>query len=68
MIYQEGLREYMLFQEGFREYMIFQEGFREYIIFQEGFREYMMDLWNLADWLTNVCFINWIVLRKQTLR
>jgi len=34
---------------------------------KEGLKEYILDLWNLADWFTNFCFINWIVLRWITL-
>ena len=29
----------------------------------QGLSEYVTDLWNLADWFTNGCFISWIILR-----
>ena len=29
----------------------------------QGLAEYLSDLWNLADWFTNTCFISWIILR-----
>ena len=33
------------------------------VVYKQGVAEYVTDLWNLADWFTNVCFISWIILR-----
>lgn len=33
------------------------------VVYQMGVVEYINDLWNLADWFTNVCFLSWIILR-----
>ena len=33
------------------------------LVYKQGVAEYVSDLWNLADWFTNVCFISWIILR-----
>ena len=33
------------------------------VVYKQGVAEYVSDLWNLADWFTNVCFISWIILR-----
>merc|ERR1712223_2078440 len=32
-------------------------------VYETGLRVYMMDMWNLADIFTNVCFVGWIFLR-----
>ena len=34
-----------------------------FISVDQGLSEYVTDLWNLADWFTNGCFISWIILR-----
>ena len=33
------------------------------VVYKQGLAEYMTDLWNVADWFTNLCFISWIILR-----
>ena len=33
------------------------------VVYKQGLAEYMTDLWNIADWFTNLCFISWIILR-----
>ena len=33
------------------------------VVYKQGVAEYATDLWNLADWFTNGCFISWIILR-----
>ena len=33
------------------------------LVCQQGLKDYIMDLWNVADWFTNCCFISWIALR-----
>ena len=33
------------------------------VVYKQGVAEYVSDLWNLADWFTNGCFISWIILR-----
>ena len=32
-------------------------------VYEIGLKEYVLDLWNLADIFTNICFTGWIVLR-----
>ena len=32
-------------------------------VYEIGLKEYVMDLWNLADIFTNICFTGWILLR-----
>ena len=33
------------------------------VVYKQGLAEYITDLWNVADWFTNLCFISWIILR-----
>ena len=33
------------------------------VVYKQGLAEYVTDLWNVADWFTNLCFISWIILR-----
>ena len=33
------------------------------VVYKQGLSEYITDLWNVADWFTNLCFISWIILR-----
>ena len=33
------------------------------VVYKQGLSEYVTDMWNLADWFTNLCFISWIILR-----